>query len=651
MRRSSLVTTASLAAVVALAGAPFAAASAQTLGAATSGSDTPAGATTPVPSAPITDVRYDVTFDAAAGRARTLHVAMTFGVAGTEPVLLSLPAWTPGAYEISNFSRWVSGFGATQSTAAAGAAARVLDWDRVDYDTWRVRPAAKGAVTVRFDYLADTLDNAMAWARPDFAFFNGTNVFLYPEGRGFDFPATVTVHAEPGWLVVTGMTPSSTAPRSVADPTPRAFQAGNYHDLVDMPFFVGVFDLDSARVAIPASAGGGDRWVRLASYPAGAVTQARRALALRWMLRVIPQEAAVFGVVPWRSYTTMQVVDSAAAGGNGLEHQNSHVDVLSPLELEDPELASLYAHEIFHAWNVKRLRPADLVPYRYDAAQPTRWLWMSEGITDYYADVADVRGGVVDSAAFATLVEGKIEEVAAAPPTSLADASLATWVHPADGTQYLYYAKGSLAGLLLDVMIRDASDGRRSLDDVMRELYQTTFLKGRGFTGDDWWKAVSRAAGGRSFDDFARRYVDGRDDYPYAAVLPLAGFRYSSDTTREPQLGVGTVIDSTGDVLVVQLVPGGSFELAGVTEGDYLVSVGDVPVHDASFGARFRAKYARAAAESPVPVVVRRAGRTITLRAPLRFVPKVNRHVTLDPSPSPKALRIRNGLLHGATTP
>jgi predicted metalloprotease with PDZ domain len=276
---------------------------------------------------------------------------------------------------------------------------------------------------------------------------------------------------------------------------------------------------------------------------------------------------------------------------------------------------------------------------------------MSEGVTDYYADLADVRGGVVDSAAFAALVEGKVAEVADAPPTSLADASLATWVHPADGTQYLYYPKGSLAGLLLDVLIRDASDNRHSLDDAMRELYQTTYGKARGFTGDDWWKAVSRAAGGRAFDDFARRYVDGRDDYPYAAVLPLAGFRYAADTTREPQLGVGTVIDSTGEVLVVQLVPGGAFELAGVAEGDYLVSVGDVPVRDASFGARFRAKYARAAADSPIPVVVRRDGRTVALRAPLRFVPKVARHVTLDPSPSPKALRIRSGILHGTTSP
>ena len=121
-------------------------------------------------------------------------------------------------------------------------------------------------------------------------------------------------------------------------------------------------------------------------------------------------------------------------------------------------LASITAHEIFHAWNVKRLRPADMVPYRYDRPQPTPWLWVSEGITDYYADLALVRGGVVDAGGFCAADDGEDREVADAPPVALEDASLSTWIHPTDGTGYIYYPKGSLAGFLLDIMIRDASD-------------------------------------------------------------------------------------------------------------------------------------------------------------------------------------------------
>jgi len=589
-------------------------------------------------SAPITDVRYEVTFDAAAARERTLHVAMSFAVAGREPVVLSLPAWTPGAYEISNFSRWVRGFGAKDERGQA------LEWDKVDQDSWRVRPGGRGRVTVAFDYLADTLDNAMSWTRRDFALFNGTNLFPYAEGRGLDFASSVTVRTEAGWLAATGMQPA-TAAGGAATPGRFTYTAANYHDLVDMPFFVGSFDLDSVRVSMPSA--GGQRWVRLATYPVGSVEGTRRAAALRWLERVIPPEAAVFGETPWQTYTVMQIADSAYGGASGLEHQNSHVDIITPLALDNPVLPSLYAHEIFHSWNVKRLRPAELVPYRYDAPQPTALLWISEGVTDYYADLAEVRGGVVDSAGFVRLTSGKIEEVAAAPPTALEDASLSTWVHPTDGSDYLYYPKGSLVGLLLDVMIRDASDNRRSLDDVMRELYASTYQKGQGFTNEQWWAAVSRAAGGRSFGDFYRRYVDGREELPYATVLPLAGMRFVADTIREPRLGVATLPDSTGNVVVTQVVPGGALEAAGVREGDQLVSIGEVAVTDENFGTRFRAKYAAAKEGTRIPLTVRRDDRPLTLSVALAFAPRVTRRVEMDARASAKAVRVRNGILKG----
>src|SRR5205814_5891769 len=141
------------------------------------------------------------------------------------------------------------------------------------------------------------------------------------------------------------------------------------------------------------------------------------------------------------------------------------------------------------------------------SAMPTPWLWVSEGITDYYADLAEVRGGIVNDSGFLALTAGKINEVDAARRVSLEDASLSTWVHPVDGTGYIYYPKGSLAGFMLDILIRDASNNRQSLDNVMRELYATTYKQGRGFTHDDWWAAVGKAAGGRSFADFERSYI------------------------------------------------------------------------------------------------------------------------------------------------
>lgn len=574
-------------------------------------------------SAVLTDIRYEVTFTRANAEQREVASAMTFTVGGDAPVILSLPAWTPGAYEIDNFARNVSNFAAEETGTS-------LKWDKLDPDTWRVRPTGPGEVTVRFDYQADSLDNANTWARPDFLLFNGTNLFLYPEGRGFGFPARVTVNTEAGWKIVTGMTPAG----------PHSYSASNYHDLVDMPFFVGQFDVDSAQIA--------DHWVRFATYPTGSVSGGARIAVWETLKRVIPVESHVFGEIPWANYSVMQIADPSYGGGSGLEHQSSHVDIYGPSLLGTPVIMSIYAHEIFHSWNVKRLRPADLYPYRYDQPQPTTLLWISEGITDYYADLAEVRGGVINAPGFYSATGEKISEVEALPPTSLEDASLSTWIHPRDGTEYVYYPKGSLAGFLLDIMIRDASNNRQSLDNVLRELYTTDYKNDRGFTSDEWWAAVTRAANGKSFADFYTRYIDGREPFPYDAVLPLAGLQLVRDTVNEPRVGIGTVQDSAG-VHVTQVVAGSSAEAAGVQPGDLLLAVGGIGAGDPTWAEQFRAKYAHAARGLAVPILVRRDGREMTLTAQLNFVPRVESRLAEDPRASAKARRIRSGILTGTT--
>ncbi|HJP61042.1 MAG TPA: PDZ domain-containing protein [Gemmatimonadaceae bacterium] len=583
----------------------------------------PAAAQTLATSAPITDVRYEVTFTRANGERRQVGTAMTFTVGGTDAVILSLPRWTPGAYEISNFSRDVSNFAAEQAGTS-------LIWDKLDADSWRVRPRGVGEITVRFDYLADSLDNANTWSRPDFLLFNGTNLFLYPEGREFDFPASVSVNTEAGWKVVTGMTSAGA----------RRYTASNYHDLVDFPFFVGNFDVDSTQIS--------GTWVRFATYPSGSVTGGPRIAVWEALKRVIPAEVKVFNEVPWKTYSVLQIADPGYGGGSGLEHQNSHVDVLGPGMLGTPVLPSLYAHEIFHAWNVKRLRPSDLWPYRYDIEQPTALLWISEGITDYYADLAEVRGGITNAKGFYEATSDKISQVDQLPPTSLEDASLSTWVHPRDGTEYIYYPKGSLAGLLIDIMIRDASDNHASLDDVMRRMYNADYKAGRGFTNDEWWSAVTQAANGKSFTDFYTRYIDGREPFPYDRVLPLAGLRLARDTTRVPQLGIGSLQDSTG-LRVTEVLPGSAAAAAGVQPGDQLISVAGFNAEDPNWTDRFRARYSRGAEGTELPVVIKRDGVQQTLSAHLHFVLRIESSVVEDSRASAKAKRVRSGLLTGTT--
>lgn len=574
-------------------------------------------------SAPIRDVKYDVSFLKANAAQGTVDVDMTFTTAGTATVLLSLPAWTPGAYEISNFARWITDFEAK----AAGANGAALVWDKLDYDTWRIRPNGAKSIRVSFRYHADTLDNAHSWTKPDFLLFNGTNLFMFADGNPLEFPATVTVKTEPEWNVATGMPATGK----------RMYASANFHDLVDMPFFVGKFDVDSSRIA--------DRWVRFATYPSGSVTGRAREIAWDQLRKVIPPQIAVFGEAPFENYTLLQIVDSTFGGASGLEHQNSHVDVFSPQFLGSEFQPSLYAHEIFHAWNVKRLRPADMWPYNYTRSQPTPWLWVSEGITDYYADLSEVRGGVIDADGFFALTSGKINEVANVPPVALEDASVNTWIHPLDGTGYIYYPKGSLAGLMLDILIRDASDNKKSLDDVMRTVYQRTYKRGRGFTATDWWTAVSEAANGKSFTSFNAKYIDGRDAFPWDSILPLAGMRARQE--RVPRLGVLTQQTADG-IVVANVNEKSAAEGAGVRIGDVLISVGDVQVDDQQFGARMRARYGASAEGSPLPIKIRRGTETITLAGKLQFAAG-DVVVEADPNARPKAVRIREGMLKGVT--
>jgi predicted metalloprotease with PDZ domain len=576
-------------------------------------------------SASISNVRYDLTFDSTTAAARTIKVMMTLDVSGTKPVLLSLPAWAPGHYDLINFSRRVSHF-------AAAMGGRSISAHRFDFDTWRIQPEGRGTVTVTFDFRADTMQTASAWSTPDFLMVNGTNVLLFPQGQSLEFAATVTVHTEPDWMVTTGMHPAGAA---------RTYSEKSYHDLADMPFFIGRFDLDSAQIM--------GQWTRLATYPVGRMAGANRAAMWQALKGFVPAESAVFGVTPWDNYTVFMIFPDGFGGATALEHQSSNVGLYLPSIVGSPGVINVVAHEMFHAWNVKRLRPADMVPYHYDRDQPTPLLWVSEGFSDYYADLSEVRGGAIDTAAWAANTVGHILTVNNAPPVSVEDASLGVWVHPLDGTDFLYYDKGAMVGLLLDIVIRDATDNAGSLDGVLRALYQSTYLRGRGFTSDEFWATASRTAGGKSLADFGRRFVAGDEPLPFDSILPLAGMRLISEKLRVPRLGITSFGDSTGS-RVTSVVGGGPYALAGGLANDTIIVLGGIPVaSDPDFSA-FRRRWAGHDGES-FPIEIRRAGQPMTLTAKVVLVDRTETRLEFDPAASARALRVRQGLLHGDRKP
>ena len=177
-------------------------------------------------------------------------------------------------------------------------------------------------------------------------------------------------------------------------------------------------------------------------------------------------------------------------------------------------------------------------------------------------------------------------------------------------------------------------------------LYQKAWKANRGFTAEDWWGAVSAVAGGKKFDDFARRYIEGREEFPWAEVLPLAGFRLAIDSIREPRIGITTTGDGIAPV-VEQVGEGGMGDEAGIMPGDKLIKVGDIDVSGPQFGLDYRRRYANEQPGKAIPIVVERAGQRLTLQGSLRMATRVERHFGFLPNPSEKAARIRASLLKG----
>ena len=569
-------------------------------------------------------VRYEVSVGSTA--AHLFHVKAEFPTGGTDTLLVSLPAWSPGSYTIQNYARY------TRHFTARDAAGKDLFWDRLDKDTWRIGTGGSDRVSVEFDYLADAIDLSMSRVVADFGEFLGTNLFLYQEGR-LDRPAEVRFALPDGWRVATAL------PR-----TGEAYRAADYHELADAVTFVGHFSLDSLAVD--------GKWIRIAVYPAGDYTPA----VARNLRDGIAKQAAVqnriMGGAPYDVYTVFfNVYHEPIQFGGGLEHAASQFDIMPANGFAGPDgtlgsfMRPLMAHEFFHLWNVKRIRPAELWPYDYREEQYTPLLWWSEGVTDYYGDLTNWRAALWSDDEFLGSMQGNAAQVEAVPePWSEEDGSVATWIDEVYvNSSQLYYPKGALTGLLLDVAIRDATDNRHSLDEVTRGLFTRFYKQGKGFRTADLL-ALLTEAGMPDVNGFYRRFINGRDPLPYEQILPKAGIAVDRRTTTTPFLGIQT---AEAPNVIADVVPEGAAAAAGVQSGDTLVSVGDVKVSaDGDFGPAFRERY-RGKAGQPLRIVVRRNGQSLTLDTTVRERTTSLVRLTKAPNPDARAARLWRGLATG----
>jgi predicted metalloprotease with PDZ domain len=526
-----------------------------------------------------------------------------------DTLLVSLPAWTPGHYELENYARNVRHF-----VVSAGGG-NALRWDKVDPDTWRIISLDAEQVRIAFDFLADSVSLSGSLLTSDFGYFNGTNFFVYPEGI-HDFSARVRFELPEGWRVAT----------ELADGDEHGvYVANDYHELVDNPTFIGHFGIDSVMVD--------SRWIRMAVYPESYFERGRsraREMAMAALAEIASASHDLFGEPPYDRYTVFVYLEEGQITyAGGLEHANSHLDVMPAAIFEHPVYTfrqffyRLLSHEYYHAWNVKRIRPAALWPYEYDRQQYTPLLWVSEGITDYYAHLILTRSGLWGENEFLLAVREWIISVEGQPvQEAVEDASLNTWIDPTFVDRYLYYDKGALLGLLLDIMIRAATEDRRSLDDVMRTLYREHYLRGDGFTTDDFLSHLGEHIGEETAAAFFRDYIDGRKPLPYKETLALAALEFRVDTIVEPFFGVQVARGRDGRSVVRQVVPGSAAAQAGLRLRDHLKWVGTVKVDDENWGDAFKRTYADSASQSLTVVFERddrEIARQVTVRTKTRY--------------------------------
>ena len=584
----------------------------------------------PLSAQTVPPVKYEVSVPAPA--ARLFHVRADFPARGRDTLYVSLPAWSPGNYEIQNYARFVRHF------AATSPAGQPLFWDRADKDTWRVVTAKSERVSVEFDYLADTIDLSMARISGDFGQFLGTNLFLYEEGR-LNRPAEVRFALPAGWQVTTALHESGAG----------AFTASDYHELADAETFVGRYALDSLQQD--------GKWIRVAVWPADAYSPPVQRTMRADLQKIARSENALFGGPPYEHYTVFfNVIREPINFGGGLEHSASQFDIMPQGGFADDAgnfgdfMIPLMSHEYFHLFNVKRIRPATMWPYDYHGEQYTPLLWWSEGVTDYYADLTNIRSGLWSAERFLENTSQDMQQVESAPePWSEEDGSLATWINEVFvNSSQLYYPKGALTGMLLDISIRDATDNRHSLDDVMQALYTRYYQRHRGFATSDLL-ALLREFGMPDVGGFYQRYINGREPLPYESVFPKAGLTVARESISNPFLGVNAQPGDSGKVVIQGVVPGSAAEAAGLAPGDVLLKVGEIDIRaDEDWSVKFRSRY-RGKSGSPLTLAITRGGQAMTLTTQVRERAAVSFTVSANAAPTAKQARIWRGLTTGST--
>lgn len=497
------------------------------------------------------------------------EVEMTLSGFGKQYTDIKMPVWAPGSYLVREFEKNVEGFEAT----AAGQPLRV---EKVIKNTWRVYHPKAHDFTVRYRVYAYELSVRTSFLDASHGYLNGTSVFMFPAEEKM-LASTVTVQPYAGWKHV------STSLKPVSGGAPFTFRSGSYDELADSPIEIG------NQKELHFEANGTPHTV--AMYGEADYDEAR---LLADMKKVCEEAHRVVGQNPLDRYVF--IVHNIERGTGGLEHLFSTTLSVSrnayATEAGYKGFLGLVAHEYFHLWNVKRIRPIALGPFDYDQENYTHMLWLSEGGTSYFGDLINQRAGFRTPDSYLASLGNTITRVENTPGNkvqSAAESSFDAWIkqyRPDENsfnTSISYYDKGQLIAAVLDLMIIQATNADKHLDDVMRYLYAEYYQKRkRGFTDEEFQEAVAKVAG-RRFDDFFRNCVYGTETLPYNTALGYAGLRLATAPSGGAPLGAnlsGTGVNlgatgsaSGGRYVVTSVARDGSAWQGGLNVNDEILTL------------------------------------------------------------------------------
>lgn len=511
-------------------------------------------------------------------------VTLTVQNPASDGQIFALPAWIPGSYMIREFSRNI-----VQIRAEAGGKAVTLT--KLDKHSWQAVPC-NGALTLHYDVYAWDLSVRTAHLDQTHAFFNGTSVYLRVLGQE-QIAHQVDICRPPDaacstWRVATAL-PELHAERYGFG----TYIARDYDELIDHPVELGNFELATFHA----------HGVAHDIVVSGRVPQLDMARLKRDLKAICMTQIAFFEpktkCAPMNRYVFLTL--AVGDGYGGLEHRASTALICARADLPSTGTVAakdgapsdgylgflgLCSHEYFHTWNVKRIKPAAFAPYDLQAESYTSLLWLFEGFTSYYDDLMLVRAGIIDEAAYFKLLGKTVASVlrgSGRSKQSVADSSFDAWGkyyrqdENAPNAIVSYYTKGSLIALALDLTLRAKTKGKKSLDDVMRALWQRF---GREFYPDQR-RGVTPAEVEALFDEisgvkmasFFERYVRGTDDLPLAKLLAPFGVTLSDQRqSAKPSLDVKLGRDGN-DAKLAQVHEGGAAHQAGLSAGDVLVAV------------------------------------------------------------------------------